>query len=189
MHKGDSAENVFDERLDKKRRIALILGIGLGLTFASFAVVASTVASAHECPPEGCVTEGRMTGGGRIGDPDYKVVTHGFELHCDINDLPNNLQVNWDGGNRFHLERLTSVECIDDPTIDPYPPEADFDLLEANGVGRYNGEDGARIFIVFTDAGEPGSDDSARISIRDADGVRVLNVLGNLEHGNHQAHK
>ena len=88
--------------------------LGVSLAAASFAV-AITPAAAHECPQEGCVTEGRMTGGGRLAT--NMIVTHGFELHCDVNDLPNNLQINW-GGNRFHLEVLLKGFCVDDPAID-----------------------------------------------------------------------
>ena len=46
---------------------------------------------------------GRMTGGGSVLGSR---VTHGFELHCNVTQTPNRLQVNW-AGNRFHLEPLT----------------------------------------------------------------------------------
>ena len=128
---------------------------------------------------------GRMTGGGRI--TDSTVVTHGFDLHCDPARLPNNLQVNWAGGNRFHLTQLTSVRCIDDPNIAPPPPAAGFDTYIATGTGRYNGVAGATISFTFTDAGEPGTSDTATLLIKDVNGNVVLNVSGTLR-GNHQAH-
>jgi len=146
-------------------------------------------AAAHECPEEGCVTEGRMTGGGRLNTD--MIVTHGFELHCNVDDTPNNLEVNWAGGNHFHLDELMDVKCIDTDGISPNPPSADFDLLEAHGIGTYNNEDDAKIYFVFTDAGEPGTDDTARIKIQitDASGDVVLDEeTTKLEHGNHQAH-
>jgi hypothetical protein len=153
---------------------------------ASFAV-AIIPAAAHECPQEGCVTDGRMTGGGRLATTSM-IVTHGFELHCDASDVPNNLQINWDGGNRFHLGELTDVKCLDSPAISPNPPPADFDLMEAHGTGTYNGEEGASIYFVLTDAGEPGKNDRARFLIEDSDGNTVLNVSAKLKGGNHQAH-
>ena len=71
---------------------------------------------------------GRMTGGGSVYTEDGTRVTHGFELHCDINIGPNNLEVNLDGNN-FHLETLTYVSCYDDPVLNPLPRPAPFDTL------------------------------------------------------------
>lgn len=131
--------------------------------------------------------KGRMTGGGKFTD-GHTTVTHGFVLHCDADRSPNNLQVNWDG-NRFHLEDLTFAACSDDQTIDPGHPEADFDTYDGKGTGRYNGASGATAEWRFTDAGEPGGNDSARILIRDAEGTVVLDVPETtLFNGNHQAH-
>ena len=148
------------------------------------------LASAHDCPRGGC-PDGRMTGGGRLGID--LLVTHGFELYCNIEKGPNNLQVNWidatGAENHFHLESFGYVNCFDDPSIAPPPPNAGFDKLEAFGYGKLNNEDGAKIYLRLTDAGEPGTDDYARFKIQDPDGNVVLDVIGFLEHGNHQAHK
>ncbi len=132
--------------------------------------------------------EGRMTGGGSILMPDRTRVRHGFELHGDVTKLPNNLEVTWGKGNRFHLEKLTSAHLFDSPVIDPNPPKAGFDVYRGAGTGRYNGVYGARAIWVFTDAGQPGKNDRARIDIFDAGGNLVLSVAGNLSSGNHQAH-
>jgi hypothetical protein len=35
---------------------------------------------------------GRMTGGGSVFETDGTRVTHGFELHCDVTDVPNTLR-------------------------------------------------------------------------------------------------
>jgi hypothetical protein len=161
------------------------------MLLTSFPAATLPLAFAHDCPTEGCFVDGRMTGGGRL-DEDFKV-THGFELHCDADDVPNNLEINWeevdgDGSNRFHLDELTNVRCIDDPNIAPRPPTAGFDLMEGGGTGSYNGEEGATIYFVLTDAGEPGTNDVARFLIRDAEGNIVLDVRADLEQGNHQAH-
>jgi hypothetical protein len=129
---------------------------------------------------------GRMTGGGTIGDTHAK---HGFQLHCDVSKTPNNLEVNWGKGNKFHLETLTSAICTHDPNISPNPPAAGFDTYIGEGVGRYNGVSGYTAKWTFTDAGEPGKNDFATIEIFDPSNVSVGTFTGNLKHGNHQAHK
>jgi hypothetical protein len=128
----------------------------------------------------------RMTGGGSI--PGNSRVTHGFELHCNAGQGPNNLQVNWGKGNKFHLESLTTASCSDDPSISEAQPVAGFDTYKGTGTGRYNGVAGATAEWTFTDAGEPGKNDFANIVIKDAGGTTVLSVSGNLNSGNHQAH-
>jgi len=128
-----------------------------------------------------------MTGGGSIYTEDGMRVTHGFELHCDVDIGPNNLEVNFDR-NRFHLEELTFVTCYDDPLLDWLPRPASFDTLVGEGVGRFNGQSGYRVWFTFTDNGEPGTGDFARIEIRDPEGNLVLFVAGNLHNGNQQAH-
>jgi hypothetical protein len=133
-------------------------------------------------PPGG--TKGRMTGGGTI---QRAGVHHGFELHCDKTKSPNNLEVNWGKGKRFHLESLTSAACSDDPSISEGKPVAGFDTYRGTGTGRYNGTPGATAEWVMTDAGEPGKNDTFQIKITDAGGNVVLDVSGKIK-GNHQAH-
>lgn len=134
------------------------------------------------------VLDGRMTGGGSVFAADGTRVRHGFTLHCDVNERPNRLQVTWGKGNKFHLENLSAVLCSDDPAIDPHPPGAAFDTHQGMGSGRFNGVSGATARWTFTDAGQPGVDDLAEITIEDAGGNVVLLVSGNLNNGNHQAH-
>ena len=132
---------------------------------------------------------GRWTGGGTIGPERDPRVTHGFELHCDVNQLPNNLEVNW-GGNHFHMEELTNVRCVDLPEIEPDPPSAPCDKIHGWGDGRYNGESGYHVEFIFHDAGEPGRDtDYGWIKITDSSGATILEVSGMLLSGNHQAHR
>src|ERR1043166_675607 len=144
---------------------------------------------------------GRMTGGGSVftnsgtevttSGPDR--VTHGFEIHCGAEDgtiaLPNNLEINW-SGNRFHLDALTFARCSDDPTITPNPPYAPFDTFEGFGTGSYNGQSGAHIHFIVTDAGERGTLDTAEMTIWSGDystSPIVLQVDRNyLTFGNHQ---
>ncbi len=130
---------------------------------------------------------GRMTGGGSVYTDDGTRVTHGFELHCDTDVGPNNLEVNWDQNN-FHLEQVTAMSCYDDPRLNPLPRPAPFDTLVGEGIGLFNNKPGYHVSFMFTDAGEPGTSDFARIEIRDPQGNLVLFVAGNLHNGNQQAH-
>lgn len=145
------------------------------------------------------VLDGRMTGGGSLwfnqadgeAEPLPVRATHGMELHCASAVLPSNLQVNWKVDKapmRFHLESLDYAKCRDSRRIDEENPEAGFDTIEGRGTGRLNNVPGATVRFVFTDAGEPGTEDSGFIVVRDADGNLVLKVRSKLDHGNHQAH-
>lgn len=181
------------EKSASKKVVASATLLGAILVFAAFAaVVGVRSAEAHECPPSGCVTEGRMTGGGKIIDDANPAIiaTHGFELRCDVSDTRDNLEINWDGGNNFHLDSLTLIRCLDDPSIQPPPPAAPFDRYEADGFGSVNGVEGYQIHFEFTDAGEPGSSDHAFIVIHGGSpDTTVLTINGFLGQGNHQAHK
>lgn len=147
-----------------------------------------------------------MTGGGWIlkvplspeGNPGFKV-THGFEINCD-GEGSNNLQINWNRGNHFHMTSVLEVQCRDDPDIDEGHPDADFDTMHGWGMGSYNNEDGFCVEWDFTDAGEPGRNDRMHVEIGteiirgedgtivDCEGDEVLNAVGFLGGGNHQAH-
>lgn len=147
--------------------------------------------------PTAALKDRRMTGGGTVvgnvppnlpaGLPTE--VKHGFELHCNIAQSPNRLEVNWGKGNKFHLEGLTSATCSNDPNIVPNPPAAVFDTYKGKGTGRYNGVSGATAEWTFTDQGEPGKNDTAELVIKDVTNVTVVSIVGTLKVGNHQAHK
>jgi hypothetical protein len=137
---------------------------------------------------DNCTTAGRMTGGGSVFTKGGVRVTHGFELHCLPSDTPNNLEINWDKGNKFKLDTLTYALCTDNPAISPNNPAAGFDTYHGKGTGKYNGTPGYSAEWVFTDAGEPGKNDIARIVIKDPANNVVLAVSGNLNNGNQQAH-
>ena len=168
-------------------KIDLATGAVLG-SFNTGTPYFTVKAVAVKKPPTTVTAGGRMTGGGSIFTANGMRVTHGFELHCDVNQHPNTLEVNWQG-NQFHLESLTFAECSDDPTIKPPPPAAPFDTYHGVGSGRYNGDEGATIEFTLTDAGEPGSKDRATMIIKDAAGNVVLEVTNVLTYGNQQAHR
>ena len=159
--------------------------LGTRLKPASFDWLAAAFALEPEVPT---VVPGRMTGGGSVFRLDGVRVTRGFEIHCDLRE-PNNIQVNWAGGNRFHMTELTSAVCTDSPAIDQLPRSAPFDTFTGTGVGTFRGDPGARIEFVFTDAGEPGRDETASIKVYDVDNNLVLDVSGYLDRGNIQAHR
>ena len=129
---------------------------------------------------------GRMTGGGSIISNGLRV-THGFNLNCDATQSPERLEVNW-GGNSFHLEQLNTAFCSNNPSLNAGNPSATFNTYSGSGAGRFNGVSGATINFVFTDAGEPGTNDFASYTIYDADDNLVLTASGNLDNGNQQAH-
>jgi hypothetical protein len=153
---------------------------------------------------------GYFTGGGRVnldqtdGSPnnanitlvqgyaDQKIdqVTHGFELHCDSNSGPNNLEVNW-LGTKFHLEQLENALCYDDGTINEPPAQTQgsqnsrkptLDVYYGEGYGRYDGQCGAYSKWVMDDNGEPGTiDQIVAMVIWNSTGHLVLNINpGNL---------
>lgn len=150
-------------------------------------------AHAYEIPAGSCgfggapATTGFMTGGGKVTNQTASA-TFGFELSCSTTSTPNNLQVNWGKGNKFHLDTLTGASCTDDPAITPNPPAASFNTYKGSGSGRYNGTPGATAQWTFTDAGEPGTNDTVTLQVKDAAGNVVLDVSGTLSGGNIQAH-
>jgi hypothetical protein len=105
---------------------------------------------------------------------------------------PNNLEINWDTGDNFHLTALDTAVCSDSPLFDEGQPPAGFNTMEGSGTGTFNNVPGATIQFMLIDNGEPGAGaDLARYFITDASGTVVLDCpLTVLEQGgNHQAHK
>lgn len=138
-------------------------------------------------------TSGRMTGGGFQVQVDGVRISRGLTLHCDIT-LSNNLEINWAGGNNWHITRpLLSADCIDDPNYDPGHPRAPFDTFIGEASGSLNGKEGSICRFKFIDDGEPGTTDEAHIRIW-APGANpntdapALTVSGQLDGGNLQAH-
>ncbi|HEX2087210.1 MAG TPA: hypothetical protein VHF89_16125 [Solirubrobacteraceae bacterium] len=143
----------------------------------------------------------RMTGGGHFqarsaaADNARVKATHGFALYCNAATEPQRLEVNWSGGNSFHLTDIATASCSDSPLIDQENPEAPIDTYRGTGAGRLNFGSGAKeegfADWKFVDGGEPGGGaDQIRITIWDADGDVVLSTSTRpLTKGNHQAHR
>ena len=149
-----------------------------------------TTTTTTDPPPSDCTLPGRMTGGGADIEVGGAKVTKGLTLHCDIT-LSNNLEINWGGGNNWHITRpLTDANCIDAPDINPVPPVAPFDTFIGIAVGTFNGIEGYICQFIFADAGEPGGKhDLAAIQISSPSGEVVLHVpLSETSTGNLQAH-
>lgn len=157
-----------------------VAGVALLTAGSAFAVIIGGGGGGTSLP-------GRMTGGGSIISNGIRV-THGLELNCDSTQVPESLEINWDSGNHFHLEQLTSAFCSNDPTIDAGYPNSQFNTYEGSGTGSFNGVEGATISFKLTDAGEPGVNDFAAYTIKDASGNVILTASGVLDKGNHQAH-
>ena len=141
--------------------------------------------SQQQCQP-------RMTGGGSgtATIPPGTDVRHGFELRCDVNNPPNRLEVNWGPGESFHLETLTSVMCLDDPSTAAPPPDANWDTYYGKGTGRLKGNETATAEWCFQDGGEPGGGgvDKFTLKITDSKGNVVLFFTSSSNQGNEQAH-
>lgn len=132
---------------------------------------------------------GRMTGAGTI-DSRYGRSHHVFRNSVCNSDRFPDLKVQW-AGNRFDLTSYSSpLRCVD-TAADEGQPRAGFDTIIGQGSGTLNGQSGATASFSFTDAGEPGRNDTATITITDRQGNIVFQVNNQriTEGGNHQAHR
>jgi hypothetical protein len=165
-----------------------------GFTVKTIIVKRGSASAAGDSPLPSESAKCRFTGGGNLTGmtgPDLMSVTkvtHGFQVHCDAGDRPNNIEINWDRGNHFHLTTMLTAACTDNPGIFPEGPAAGCDTITGTGTGRYNGVEGATLEFMFSDAGEPGVNDGIMVRIKDVDGAVVLEASTTLTHGNHQAH-
>jgi hypothetical protein len=123
-----------------------------------------TVTLPASCAPPG---NGRFTGGGKVVVSNAVVpasgdvtVTKGFEVECDLNPAHENLELNWTGGNHFHMDLIKSAGCTL-TGLPPNPPNADVNRIDATGIGSYNGMEGYTVVFTLWDQGEPGTFDEA----------------------------
>ena len=177
----------------------LLAGVALAGTFAFVAACSGPSSSLNPTSPSATASEaaganfnpnpaeepplnGRFTGGGfQIADVK---VTRGFTIHCD-NLLTNNLEVNWAGGNNFHMEKNTLTSVVCSRPVDPTPPASPVSRIVASAVGQCNGLP-ANISFILEDHGEPGRNDRAELII--SGGCTLNLTLANLDGGNIQAH-
>lgn len=145
------------------------------------------------CAASPSAQNGRLTGGGKVVMPAGPV-TLAYELNCQPSIGHGNLEVTWNAG-KFKLESLTSATCYQDPGIAGAPrgngdkSQPAFNTYQGKGTGRLNNSPGASATWTLTDQGEPGSNDTVVIQIRDRDNVVVLTASGRLVGGNTQTHK
>ena len=103
----------------------------------------------------------RITGGGwRTTGSGGEAVrsSHGLTLHCDIL-LSNNLQINWDRGQKWHIDKVVEKAfCDDSPFFTPEPPAAPADTYVGVDSGKLNNSGTAIACWVFEDHGEIASD-------------------------------
>jgi hypothetical protein len=177
-------------RIDRK------LVVLLGVLALAIAVIVPTMAFGGPPPcskKKSCPTvlKGRMTGAGTVITQAYGRSHYTLRNSiCNSNAFPD-LKVQWDGGNRFDLTRYSSpLTCLDTPANEGHP-KAGFDTIVGQGTGVLNGQSGASAVFSFTDAGEPGVNDTATITITDADGNVVFQIANAKisAGGNNQAHK
>jgi hypothetical protein len=144
--------------------------------------------------PQNCVEIsdfGRFTGGPNAIEVAGAKVTTGLQIHCHPKDPSINFEINWGGGNNFHLDDVTTVTCFDSPLETPEPPKAPVDTMIAVGVGKFNNVPGYTILFTLVDSGEPDNKraDQMAIRITSPGGTVVLNVpLQFITAGNIQAH-
>jgi len=145
--------------------------------------------------PANCVEitgTGRFTGGPNGVDIAGVKVTTGLQIHCHPKDPSVNFEINWAGGNNFHLGDVTTVACYD-TIVTPQPPKAPVDTIVAVGYGTYNNAAGYTIEFTLVDSGEPDNkrSDQMRILIyttgNPAD-VKLNVPLQFITAGNIQAH-
>jgi hypothetical protein len=171
----------------------------VGTNTISWSLDLSGVRGAVSCTMTNTVNNsGWMTGGGSILTTNSDIpkkgrITHGFELHCDYSRLPNNLEINWGdtrGSHKFKLDSLyATTYCYKDAALDASHPNLNkFNTYVGHGTGSYDGVSGYSIDFIFTDAGEPGKDDTAQYKIFTGNGIVIQTGAYNLEKGNHQAH-
>jgi hypothetical protein len=131
---------------------------------------------------------GRFTGGGRTLGVGGLSVTTGLELDCDRNP-PATLEINWGGGDHFHLLTFDSVICL--LIGNPKPPVAPINEMIGQGTGRYDGADGYTVSFTLIDNGEPGRKDMLSFLIYETanpSNVVLSLPLQFLTKGNLQAH-
>jgi hypothetical protein len=169
---------------------------------------ASQVVTIPTCPgPPPPSGTGRFTGGGQQQDvilplpsgTDTVTLSKGFEVDCDMNPKHENIELNWDPNNHFHMDTITSAFCDLVPPP-PNPPHAPVNRIQGTGTGDFNGAEGYTVVFTLIDHGEPGAgvDESAFVvCLTDPANPNKCAIPANIVlnapltfilHGNIQAH-
>jgi hypothetical protein len=168
---------------------------GVDLTIAKAQVSCTTTKTTTTTitpPPPPPAGVDWMTGGGQVGSGS-STATHSLVLPCTLaQSHPGpHLGVVYksNGNHHFTLTSLSSVSCSLDPKAgSPAPPKADFNTLTGQGNGTCDGLP-AHVSFTFTDSGEPGTSDTASITISSSSsGGCSLSVSGPIANGDQQAH-
>lgn len=131
---------------------------------------------------------GRFTGGGTEVAVSGVSVKDRFELNCDLQQTPTDLEIVW-GGNQFRMTDLTSAACS--LQGNPNPPNAPVNTIVGMGTGEYNGMDGYTVVFELQDNGEPGTDDEAYFVVYQTSNPRNVVIWVPLQFigsGNIQTH-
>ncbi|MCI0604387.1 hypothetical protein L0156_15425, partial [bacterium] len=121
-----------------------------------------------------------ITGKGRASGE----VSFEFNLGCDPDLTKNSFLLEWSAG-KFELKKVTNTVCMDDPLIKVPDPLANFDTHKGEGIGFFNGRDGALIRWTLTDAGAIA--DAIQVFVTDDTGKIVLEISGPITVGDNQA--
>jgi hypothetical protein len=133
-----------------------------------------------------------MGGAGRAFGPSadtLATVNHAFQLSC-IPDPDDALLIKFERNGEkhsFQLENSITTSCLYDPNIDPENPTSQYITLSMSGTGKLDRQYNATVSATFTDAGEPGRNDSLSLIITSPEAGVVFTFEGRLQGGNHQA--
>ncbi len=142
----------------------------------------------HTSPGAQC---GQMTGGGKLWgkyQPANKTmfVDYGLRLHCNLEERPNHLTVQWGPNNRFTMTKLTQSYCGCDADPSSRSSTQQSNVMEGAGSGTYNYiSTGYKVFFKFTDTTKSGAKDTAHIRIENSKGAVVLDASGPVAAGGH----
>lgn len=173
------------------RKLVVLLGVialAVAVMVPAMAFGGGVPSCGKKCPAS---LKGRMTGAGTVITDEYGRSHYTLRNSVCASDRFPDLKVQWSGGNRFDVTDYSSpLRCVD-TAANEGRPRAGFDTIVGQGTGVLNGEEGASATFSFTDAGEPGRNDRATITITDADGNVVFRIANEKisAGGNNQAHK
>jgi hypothetical protein len=124
------------------------------------------------------VQSGATARSGMSGDASLKgdiSVKYSFRLNCSPDSGNNVLDIRWGEKNRFELKKMENAVCLNDPPIETGEP---FNTFYGEGIGTFNGQDGARAAWTFS---HKRGEDLATFVVADSKNKTVLEVSGRAE--------